>query len=49
MKKVTWVTAIDYWVVGIPISCYAMFKLNMGLQGLWLGPTAAVALNTIIY
>lgn len=49
MKKVTWVTAIDYWVVGIPLSLYAMFKLHMGLRGLWFGPTAAVFLNTVIY
>lgn len=49
MKKVTWVTAVDYWVVGIPLALYTMFQLRMGLRGLWLGPTAAVFLNTAIY
>ena len=49
MKKVTWVTAFDYWVVGIPLSLFAMFRLNLGLQGLWFGPTAAVFLNMFIY
>jgi Na+-driven multidrug efflux pump len=49
MKKVTWVTAFNYWVVGIPLSLYGMFKANLGLMGLWFGPTAAVFLNTVIY
>lgn len=31
MKKVTWVTAFDYWVIGIPLSLFAMFKLNLSL------------------
>ena len=49
MRKVTWVTGFDYWVVGIPFSLIAMFKYDLFLQGLWLGPTAAVYLNMVIY
>jgi len=49
MRKVTWVTGFDYWVIGIPMSLIAMFKYDLLLQGLWLGPTAAVYLNMIIY
>ena len=49
MKKVTWVTAFDYWIVGIPTSLIAMFVCNLVLFGLWLGPTMAVLLNTCIY
>ena len=49
MSKVKWVTTIDYWVVGIPLSCLLMFKYDMALTGLWYGPTAACALNYIFY
>ena len=49
MKRVTWVTAFAYWIVGIPTSCIGMFTLNLALQGLWLGPTLAVFLNTVMY
>ena len=49
MKKVTWVTAFDYWVVGIPIALIAMFNFNLKLEGLWFGPTIAVFLNTIFF
>ena len=49
MKKVVWVTAFDYWVVGIPISYLAMFKADLKVQGLWFGPTLAVLLNYLFY
>ena len=49
ISKVKWVTAFDYWVVGIPTSLIGMFTFNLALRGLWLGPTMAVLLNTIFY
>lgn len=49
VSKIRWVTSLDYWVFGIPLSCYAMFKLNLGIEGLWFGPTLAVFLNYIVY
>ena len=49
VKKVRYVTMVDYWVVGIPVSLITMFKFDLGLAGLWLGPTIACALNWGIY
>ena len=31
MKKVTWVTGFDYWVVGIPVSLCFMFVIKLAL------------------
>lgn len=47
--KVKWVTVFDYWVIGIPCSIYFMFTMQMGIQGLWYGPTIAVFLNYLFY
>ena len=49
VKQVRWVTIVDYWVLGIPLSMYCMFKANMGIQGLWYGPTLAVLMNYLFY
>jgi len=49
MAEVKYVTMIDYWVVGIPLSSYAMFKLHLSCEGLWFGPTIACALNYMFY
>ena len=49
INRVVWVTAFDYWVIGIPISYYAMFSINMGIKGLWYGPTLAVFMNYLFY
>jgi Na+-driven multidrug efflux pump len=49
MNKVKWVTAFDYWVLGIPISLYMMFRANLHIEGLWYGPTVAVLMNYIWY
>ena len=32
MQKVKWVTAFDYWVLGIPLSLYMMFKANLHID-----------------
>jgi Na+-driven multidrug efflux pump len=49
MRDVRFVTAFNYWVLGIPLSVYTMFKLDMGLEGLWYGPTIACLMNYIMY
>ena len=49
LSKVKNITLINYWAIGIPISIYLMFSLNMGLAGLWYGPTVACALNFSFY
>lgn len=38
------ITAISYWVVGIPVSLFAMYKLGYGLVGLWSGVTIGLVL-----
>ena len=48
-SKAKWITSIDYWLVGIPISCVCIFKLDMSLAGLWYGPTVACMLNYYFY
>lgn len=49
LDQVKWVTFLDYFVVGIPVSYYAMIHYNLGIQGLWVGPTVAVVLNYVFY
>ena len=49
MKKVQYVTMIDYWLFGIPLSLVAMFRWDLALAGLWMGPTLACALNWAVY
>tara|TARA_B110000285_G_scaffold202095_1_gene237180 strand:+ start:595 stop:1143 length:549 start_codon:yes stop_codon:yes gene_type:complete len=49
VKKVKFATLVSYWVYGIPLSYYCMFKLDMGIEGLWFGPSLAVALNYAVY
>jgi MATE family multidrug resistance protein len=49
IDRVKFVTIVNYWVIGIPISFYLAFRLHMALEGLWYGPTMAVFLNYCIY
>ena len=49
VKQVRWVTIVSYWVLGIPLSMYSMFEANLGIQGLWYGPTLAVFINYLLY
>lgn len=47
--KVRWVSAVGYWVLGLPLSCVLLFYAEMGIQGLWFGPSLAVAHNFFRY
>ena len=49
VKKVKYATMISYWVYGIPLSYYCMENLELGIEGLWFGPSLAVLLNYVIY
>lgn len=49
IKEVRWASTINYWVIGLPISCYLMFSKNLFLYGLWWGPTVAVLLNFLTF
>lgn len=37
VKLPTIITLIAYWVIGLPISYYLAFKMNLGAQGVWYG------------
>jgi len=43
------ITLVGYWLIGIPLSLIAVYKLGWGMQGLWLGPTAAIIFNFVFY
>ncbi len=42
-------TVIGYWVIGIPFALFAVFKLEWGIIGLWLGPSLAILFNFFYY
>lgn len=48
-NEVKYVTFINYWLIGIPLSYFLVFKKDLGLLGLWCGPTIACLLNYLIY
>ena len=43
------ITAVAYFALGIPISYYCAFVQGADVRGLWVGPTVAVAWNTLCY
>lgn len=47
--EVRWTSTVNYWIIGIPLSCILMFKFDLKLEGLWYGPTVAVFLNWAFY
>jgi len=49
MNKVNRVTTITFWVIGLPLSFFAMVVMGMGLEGIWFGLTLANILNYIIF
>ena len=43
-------TLIAYWVISIPLGCILAFKLDLGLQGFWIGLlVAAICLCSIMF
>ena len=43
------ITALAYWVIGIPVTLLLVFKYAKGIRGIWVGPTLAVTFLTITY
>lgn len=43
------ITGIAYFALGIPISYVCAFNKGMSIRGLWVGPTVAVAFNSVMY
>ena len=48
-KQVKFTTMISYWVFGLPLSYVLLNHAKMGIEGLWYGPTLAVAINFFVY
>ena len=42
-------TAFGYWIFGIPISLVCVFNWDLGIEGLWYGPTTAITFNFFLY
>jgi Na+-driven multidrug efflux pump len=43
------VTFLAYWTLGIPLTMFLVFYNDMGIFGIWVGPTLACAFNTVAY
>ena len=43
------ITGLAYFAIGIPVTCLLVFKADLGIVGIWVGPTLACALNTLAY
>jgi MATE family multidrug resistance protein len=43
------ITCCGYWVFGIPISIVSVYYFDLGMFGLWLGPTFAIIFNFTFY
>ena len=43
------ITALSYWLLGIPTAYFLALRGSFGIRGIWLGPTIAVTFNTIAY
>ena len=43
------ITAVAYWVIGIPVALLLVFYYPLGIRGLWIAPTLAVVFLTITY
>ena len=42
-------TAIGFWIIGIPLACTLVFYGKIGLKGVWIGSTTAITLNFFMY
>jgi Na+-driven multidrug efflux pump len=42
-------TFIAYFVLGIPLAYFLVFKRDYKLDGIWFGPITACAFNTVAY
>jgi multidrug resistance protein, MATE family len=47
-KLPTAITVISYWGVGIPVSYFLGFNLNLGAIGIWMGLTASLVCSSIL-
>jgi multidrug resistance protein, MATE family len=43
------ITGIAYFALGIPATLLCVFKADLGIAGIWIGPTISTAFNTCAY
>ena len=48
VKAPTVITFLAYWVVGLPVGYILGFNFDMGVQGVWIGLSIALAISAIL-
>ncbi|MCL7035808.1 hypothetical protein MKW94_007869 [Papaver nudicaule] len=46
--NVAYVNIVTYYLIGMPIGVFMGFKLDWGLEGLWIGTQIGMGLQTIV-
>lgn len=44
----TFLVAVAYWLIGIPVGYFLAFKLGMGVNGIWIGFVTGLSLSAIL-
>lgn len=47
VKVPSFIVAMAYWVIGIPLGVLLAFKFNMGAQGIWIGLIIGLTISSI--
>lgn len=47
VKVPSFIVAMAYWVIGIPLGILLAFKFNMGAQGIWVGLIIGLTISSI--
>ena len=44
----TYIIAVAYWIIGIPIGCVLAFPLQMGAKGIWIGFILGLTCSSVL-
>lgn len=47
VKVPSYIVAMAYWVIGIPLGVLLAFKFNMGAQGIWIGLIIGLTISSV--
>lgn len=42
-------TFIGYWLIALPLAAFFVFKLDLGVKGLWMGSAAASIFLCVVF
>jgi MATE family multidrug resistance protein len=48
VKAPTLITFLAYWIVGLPVGYILGFNFNLGVQGVWIGLSIALAVSALL-